>query len=84
MVQLLFRETSSGQRLSNWRRYIQVEAVQQLITAWSISERRDYHAYVTQALLAIQQRVRNAGGDAATRAHYKDLDMRIKLALEKK
>lgn len=84
MVQLLFRETSSGQRLSNWRRYIQVEAVQQLITAWSVSERRDYHAYVTQALLAIQQRVRNAGGDAATRAHYKDLDMRIKLALEKK
>ena len=83
MVQLLFRDTSSGQSLSRWRRYVQTQAVNALISAWGSGSNAESHAYVTQALQAIQQRVRQAGGDAATRAHYKELDMRIHLTFEK-
>jgi hypothetical protein len=39
--------------------------------------------YVLQALQSIQQRVRQAGGNAANRAHFKELEMLIKLAFEK-
>jgi hypothetical protein len=57
--------------------------VQRLIQAWSTGSKDEAHAYVTMALQQIQQRVRAAGGDAATRAHYKDLDQQIQLAFEK-
>ena len=83
LVRLLFRETVSGQKLTRWRRYVQTQAVQRLIQAWSTGSKDEAHAYVTMALQQIQQRVRAAGGDAATRAHYKDLDQQIQLAFEK-
>ena len=83
VVRLLFRETASGQSVSPWRRHVQYEAVNSLISAWNSGTTSASHPYVTQALQLIQQRVRAASGDAATRAHYKDLDMRIKLAFEK-
>ena len=83
MVQLLFRDASSGQSVSRWRRYVQAQAVNTLINAWGSGANAEYHPYVTQALQAIQQRVRQAGGDAATRAHYKELEMRIRLTFEK-
>ena len=82
IVQMFFREASSGQKLSRWRRHIQVQAVQRLLRSWGMTMSEDSHAYVTMALQQIQQRVRNAGGDAATRAHYKDIDMQITSAFE--
>jgi len=83
LVRMLFRETSSGQKLSRWRRYVQAAAVNTLISAWGSGSTIESRPYVTQALQLILQRVRQAGGDAATRAHYKELEMRIKLTFEK-
>ena len=83
LVRMLFRETASGQKLTRWRRYVQAQAVQRLIQSWGMTTKDEPHAYVTMALQQIQQRVRAAGGDAATRAHYKDIDQQIKLAFEK-
>ena len=81
VVRMLFRDGS--QPLSRWRRYVQSQAVSTLISAWGSGANTEMHPYVTQALQLIQQRVRQAGGDAATRAHYKELDMRIRLTFEK-
>ena len=81
VVRMLFRDGS--QNLSRWRRYVQSQAVSTLISAWGSGANTEMHPYVTQALQLIQQRVRQAGGDAATRAHYKELDMRIRLTFEK-
>ena len=83
IVRLLFREAASGQPVTPWRRHVQSQAVSTLISAWNSGTTDAAHPYVTQALQLIQQRVHAASGDAATRAHYKDLDMKIKLAFEK-
>ncbi|MCR5181200.1 MAG: zinc-dependent metalloprotease [Bacteroidaceae bacterium] len=83
VVRLIFRETTSGKNLSRWRRYVQSQTVSTLISAWENGTNNESHPYVTQALQLIQQRVRNASGDAATRAHYKELEMRIRLTFEK-
>ena len=83
MVRLIFRETMTGQNLSRWRRYVQSRAVDTLIENWSTGTTSEAHAYVTQALQQIYERVKQAGGDAATRAHYKDLEQKIKLTFEK-
>ena len=87
LVSMLFRETATGQNPDRWRCYVQTIAVSRLLSAWTAAEKSSeapYHAYITMTLQQIQQRVRNAGGDAATRAHYKDIDMRISRALENK
>ena len=83
VVRMLFRETTTGQSVSSWRRYLQSQAVSTLISAWNNGTTAAAHPYATQALLLIRQRVGAANGDAATRAHYKDLDLKIKLAFEK-
>ena len=83
MVRLIFRETMTGQNLSRWRRYVQSRAVDTLIENWSTGTTSEAHAYVTQALQQIYERVKQTGGDAATRAHYKDLEQKIKLTFEK-
>ena len=83
IVRLLFRETANGQSAGAWRRNVQSQAVSTLIDAWNYGTSASAHPYVTQALQQIQQRIHTAAGDAATRAHYKDLDMRIRLAFEK-
>lgn len=83
MVRMIFRETTTGQNLSRWRRYVQSRAVDTLIENWSTGTTPEAHAYVTQALQQIYERVKQAGGDAATRAHYKDLELKIKLTFEK-
>ena len=79
LVRMLF----SNNNPDRWRRYVQAQAVSMLISSWNSGTTVESRPYVTQALLLIQQRVRQAGGDAATRAHFKELDMRIKLAFEK-
>ena len=83
MVRMIFRETTTGQNLCRWRRYVQSRAVDTLIENWSTGTTPEAHAYVTQALQQIYERVKQAGGDAATRAHYKDLELKIKLTFEK-
>ena len=86
LVSMLFRETATGQNPDRWRCYVQTTAVTRLLSAWTASDKSSdapYRAYITMTLLQIQQRVRSAGGDAATRAHYKDIDMRISRAFEK-
>ncbi|MBP5340195.1 MAG: zinc-dependent metalloprotease [Bacteroidaceae bacterium] len=82
VVKMLFRETATGHNLSRWRRYVQSKAVVTLIEGWKNNSSSEEHPFLTLALQLIQQRVRTASGDAATRAHYKDLDMQIRLTFE--
>ena len=79
VVRLLFNNTNPDR----WRRYVQAQAVSQLISAWTSGTNVESRPYVLQALQSIQQRVRQAGGNAANRAHFKELEMLIKLAFEK-
>ena len=79
LVRLLFSTPSPNR----WRRYVQSQAVSVLISAWNSGTTVESRSYVTEALQLIQQRVRQAGGDPATRAHYKQLDLLIKLTFEK-
>ncbi len=79
VVRLLFNNTNPDR----WRRYVQAQAVSQLISAWTSGTNMESRPYVLQALQSIQQRVRQAGGNAANRAHFKELEMLIKLAFEK-
>jgi hypothetical protein len=85
VVQMLFRETATGGRLTSWRCHVQTEAVSRLITAREVFDGNDAHALTLYALQQIRQRLRSAqAGDTATRAHYASLIWQIDKALEKK
>ena len=85
LARTLFRETQSGARLSAWRMYVQLRAVNNLIAAYKSDASGDGHAYVTALLTKLRTRFDAArSADAGTRAHYADLSRRIRLALEGK
>ena len=85
LARTLFRETQSGARLSAWRMYVQLRAVNNLIAAYKNDASGDGHAYVTALLTKLRTRLDAArSADAGTRAHYADLSRRIRLALEGK
>jgi hypothetical protein len=79
LVRLLF----GSSKPDRWKRYIQARAVPNLIDAWNSGSTIEARPYITQALQQIQQRLRSAGGDDATLAHYRDLELQIRLAFEK-
>ena len=84
VVRLLFREAASGRKVTPWRMYVQRQAVQRLLKSWTATASEAEHPYITSMLLDIRQKVRSAAApDAATRAHYKDLDLQITRAFEK-
>lgn len=85
LARTLFRETQSGARLSAWRMYVQLRAVNNLIAAYKSDASGDGHAYVTALLTKLRTRLdASRSADAGTRAHYADLSRRIRLALEGK
>ena len=79
VVRLLFSDMRPGR----WHRYVQARTVAVLSEAWKTGSTVEARPYITQALLLIQQRARSAGGDTATQAHLRDIDLQIRLLFEK-
>ena len=79
LVRLLFNDAKPDR----WRRYVQARAVPALIEAWKSGSTVESRPYITHALKQIQQRAHAASGDAATLAHYRDLELQIRLIFEK-
>ena len=84
LIGYLFSETTSGKSTNLWTREMQRRAVKNLITSWRGTLNDDQRPYALAALQKIRSRVSSAGGDADTRAHYADLALQIKNALEGK
>jgi hypothetical protein len=82
LVGYLFSETASGKSVNLWTREMQRRAVSNLIKAWRVNLVEEQRPFALAALQKIKARVSAAGGDAVTRAHYADLALQIKLALE--
>jgi hypothetical protein len=82
LIGYLFSETATGRNASLWTREMQRRAVKNLITSWRGTTNDDQRLYALSALQKIRSRVSGASGDADTRAHYADLALQIKLALE--
>ena len=85
LLRVLFRETTTPQRVGSWRRYVQQQAVTRLIKGWKATADGDGRPYMTSLLTRIQARLAAAHPqDAATRAHYAELSRQIRLAMEGK
>ena len=85
LLRVLFREATTAQRVSSWRRFVQQQAVTRLIKGWKSTADGDGRPYMTSLLTRIQSRLSAAHSqDAATRAHYADLARQIRLAMEGK
>ncbi len=85
LLRVLFRETTTPQRVGSWRRYVQQQAVTRLIKGWKATTDGNGRPYMTNLLTRIQSRLAAAHPqDAATRAHYADLARQIRLAMEGK
>ena len=85
LLRVLFRETTTSQRVGSWRRFVQQQAVTRLIKGWKATTDGDGRPYMTSLLSRIQSRLSAAHPqDAATRAHYADLARQIRLAMEGK
>jgi hypothetical protein len=85
LLRVLFRETTTPQRVGSWRRYVQQQAVTRLIKGWKATADGDGRPYMTSLLTRIQSRLTAAHPqDAATRAHYAELSRQIRLAMEGK
>ena len=80
----LFSETQSGRSTGLWTREMQRRAVKNLIADWRGQQNEEQRPFTLSALQKIRTRVSGASGDADTRAHYADLALQIKLALEGK
>lgn len=85
LLRVLFRETTTGQRVGSWRRFVQQQAVTRLIKGWKSTTDGDGRPYMTSLLSRIESRLSAAHPqDAATRAHYADLARQIRLAMQGK
>lgn len=85
LLRVLFREATTPQRVSSWRRFVQQQAVTRLIKGWKSTTDGDGRPYMTSLLSRIESRLSTAHPqDAATRAHYADLARQIRLAMQGK
>ena len=83
LVNMVFKETTTGAKVSPYRRYLQTRMVTKAITEWLANVNSDGRPYLYNMLTTIQSRVKNArGGDEITRAHYASLAQQISEAFE--
>ncbi|MCR5679127.1 MAG: zinc-dependent metalloprotease [Prevotella sp.] len=83
LLNYLFETVRTGQKADLWTKHLQRRAVSNFIRAWRVSLVDEQRPYALHALKTIQSRLRLSHcADADTRAHYQDLEMQIKLALE--
>lgn len=79
----VFRETASGAKVSPYRRYLQREMVSNALTAYPKSK-DDTRTYLYYFLSTVRTRLASAhNADAATRAHFANLQQMIRETLEK-
>lgn len=79
-----FRETQTGAKVSAYRRYLQTEMVSNALTEYP-KAKNDARVYLLQLLRTIRTRLSSArGADAATRAHFANLQQMISETLDKK
>ena len=71
-----------SQTPGRWLMSIQRKAVQSLLKEWDVTYNEEAHAYVTLMLQLIQRKTSASPSDAATRAHYADLNRQIRLSME--
>ncbi|MCM1372008.1 MAG: zinc-dependent metalloprotease [Bacteroides sp.] len=84
MVRMCFSEATSGKSVSLYRQTLQnslVDALANQFEAYSESTYRPERADYLLALKTIQSTIKNAGGDAKSRAHFQNLYDRIARAL---
>ena len=85
LVGYLFSSTQSSQKVSLWTKTMQRRAVSNFIKAWRVTMVDEQRPYALAALQKIKSRLAAAHpADADTRAHYDDLAMQIRLALDYK
>ena len=84
LINVLFRETATGEKLSSWRRYVQRNAVQRLLKDEANVLNDDAHPFMISTIRRIQSRINAAkASDSVTRAHYQYLAQQIKMHFEK-
>ena len=85
LINMIFRETATGSKVTSWRAYVQRLAVMSFIKSWGTLNGDNGHAAVTLALNKIKQRLSAAhSADSYTKAHYDDLLQQIKMAFDGK
>ena len=85
LVGYLFSSTASGEKVNLWTKTLQRRAINNFVKAWRVTLIDEQRPYCLAALQKIRSRLQAAHpADADTRAHYQDLLMQIKLAMEGK
>ncbi|MCR5312459.1 MAG: zinc-dependent metalloprotease [Bacteroidaceae bacterium] len=85
LVGYLFKSATTGEKASLWTKTMQRRAIENFAKAWQIKMIDEQRPYALHALKLIQTRLQNARtSDAATRAHYDDLKMQLKLIMDGK
>ena len=83
LVNMVFKETAAGAKVSPYRRYLQTRMVTKAISEWLANVNSDGRPYLYNMLTTIQSRVKNArGGDEITKAPYASLLQQISEAFE--
>ena len=85
LVGYVFSSTQTGKKASLWTKHLQRRMVSNLIKAWRVTMLDEQRPYALAGLQKIKARVSSARtADADTKAHYDDLALQIKLALDGK
>lgn len=85
LVGYLFSSTASGEKVNLWTKTLQRRAINNFVKAWRVTLIDEQRPYCLAALQKVRSRLQAAHpADADTRAHYQDLLMQIKLAMEGK
>ena len=85
LVGYLFSSTTTGEKVNLWTKTLQRRAINNFVKAWRVTMVDEQRPYCLAALQKIKARLQAARpADADTRAHYQDLLMQIKLAMEGK
>lgn len=85
LVGYLFSSSASGEKVNLWTKTLQRRAINNFVKAWRVTLIDEQRPYCFAALQKIRSRLQAAHpADADTRAHYQDLLMQIKLAMEGK
>lgn len=83
LLGMIFKETTSGAKVSPYRRHLQKYTVTKAVDEWLENANSDGRPYLYYVLTSIQSRLKNArGGDEITRAHYASLVQQISAAFE--
>jgi hypothetical protein len=85
LINMAFKETVSGSKVTSYRRYLQQNFVSMAISEWQYGTNQQGNTYMFDMLSKIRTRINTANSsDTDTRAHYKYLSQMITQAFNKK